>query len=302
MQDHDSLRRYLLGDLPERQREEIQSQWSTDDALVEALQTAENDLIDAYVCQELSEKQRRLFETYFLNSPDRRARLEISQMLMSSSVRSKVSLGLIVKEKPKAAGWRLFHAMPAAVTAALVAVVVIAILLVVQNQRLRNELKLSRAEYLNLQNRAKLQPPAVQGRPAAESQVEHSRLPADLTASLILSPGLLRNGGSNQGKELSLPANASVVVLMLRLESNAFGVPAAIRYSSYDVVLETVEGRKVRTLRGLSSQQAPGGGEMVTARFPAQLLAEGDYLVTLLGYAPGRGLQNLASYSFSVAQ
>jgi hypothetical protein len=304
MENKDLLQRYLLGGLSATEQERIEREYSANDALKEALQIAETDLIDAYVFQELSEDQRRQFESYFLDSSERRMRVEIARMLMSSEVRERVPVGPIVKEKLEPAWWKSFFSFRVGfATAALVAVAAIVFLLA-QNQRLRNELDRSRSAGLQLQDQMeKLRQQPAQDHVDAQARVEPPPVPPGLIASLMLSPGLLRGGGSQQSHVLTLPRTASTALLMLALDpASEASSTTGTNYSHYDVVLETIEGRKLRTLKGLTSQRAPDGGRMVPARFPSQLLEEGDYFVTLLGRTAGNEGTELASYSFSVTR
>jgi hypothetical protein len=307
--DKDLLQRYLLGDLSESEQEGLERECGANEALSEALQTAESDLIDSYVLRELSEAQVRQFESCFLNSSERLLRVEIARSLMSSSVREKVPVGPIEEAKPKSAWWSLFFSQRIAFASAAVFVAAAAVFLLLENQRLRHELDRSTMAQRELQSRIENlqghgQRPVMQNHDGLQAQAEPTPLPPTSTASLLLSPGLLRNGGRHQNQVLTLSPAVSAVVLMLMLESTASGPanPAEAKDSRYDVILQTVDGRMVRSLRGLTSQRAPDGGPMVAARLPSQLLDEGDYIVTLLGQTNGKERRELASYSFTVTR
>lgn len=297
MEQKDQLRRYLLGELSEREQQEMERECSINDALGEALDAAENDLMDDYVCEELSAEQRAQFESHFLDSPERETRVEIARMLMSSKIRDQVPTGPLVEEKPQAGKWKALFSLAAGFAAAAATVAIVFFL--VQNQQLRNELALTKSAQLELQKRLdKLQQEEARLSSPAQTQLEHP--PEAPIVSLMLSPGLLRNGGNHQTSVLSLPKGASTAVLMLRLDPTNPGISVETKHSYYDVVLETVEGSKLQTLRALSSQPAPDGGKIVSAHFPSQQLRDGDYIVTLLLRSPGGERKEVASYSFSV--
>jgi hypothetical protein len=174
-----------------------------------------------------------------------------------------------------------------------------AVFLLVQNHHLREELINTRSAQTALQSQVdSLQRQNAQSRVPVRAETAPLHPPATV-ASLLLSPALLRKPGSNSGQVMTLSPATSFVVLMLALEpSNTAATP----YARYDVVLETVGGRTIRTLKGLYSGHAADGGNVVPARFPAQLLQDGDYIVTLVGRTAGDKRTELASYSFSVAR
>lgn len=73
------IRDYLLGVLPEKQREEIEQRLFSDDDFHLEVEIAEEELFDDYLQNRLPESERRLFETHFLASPLRRKRLQFAR-------------------------------------------------------------------------------------------------------------------------------------------------------------------------------------------------------------------------------
>lgn len=66
------IRRYLLGEgFSDEDREEIEERLSEDGALFERMRLLEDELVDDYVLEKLTEGERRLFETHFLSTPGR---------------------------------------------------------------------------------------------------------------------------------------------------------------------------------------------------------------------------------------
>jgi voltage-gated potassium channel Kch len=74
---YDELRllRYLLGDLPDEELDEIEELYLEDSNLFEQLVLVEDDLIDDYVRGELSPHDRKLFEMNYLISPGRKEKV-----------------------------------------------------------------------------------------------------------------------------------------------------------------------------------------------------------------------------------
>ena len=60
----ETIRQYLLGDLPEAERVALEDAFLGDDQLFEQIEDAENDLVDDYVGERLGASERRLFESY----------------------------------------------------------------------------------------------------------------------------------------------------------------------------------------------------------------------------------------------
>ncbi len=59
--EEDELIQYLLGDLPDKRRDEMEEHYFQDPALHETLLAVEEELIDSYARGELAEEQRLRF-------------------------------------------------------------------------------------------------------------------------------------------------------------------------------------------------------------------------------------------------
>src|SRR5215207_4236036 len=81
-----SIRRYLLGELSEQQREQVEQRLLSDDDLYQQLLLAEDDLIDEYISGELSDQERSKFSARFLRVP------ELKQDVMSMMALRKHAL------------------------------------------------------------------------------------------------------------------------------------------------------------------------------------------------------------------
>src|ERR1051325_10693415 len=80
--------RFLLGDLPEEQKAQLEERFFTDDDYFEYMLAVEDELIDDYAQGALTGRERERFETYFLNSPERRSRLEFARALQKTADRA----------------------------------------------------------------------------------------------------------------------------------------------------------------------------------------------------------------------
>jgi pyruvate/2-oxoglutarate dehydrogenase complex dihydrolipoamide acyltransferase (E2) component len=77
--DHRKLTQYLLGSLPTAEAERLDELSVADDEAAEGLRSVENDLIDAYVQDELDAEERALFKSHYRAFARRRERVSFAQ-------------------------------------------------------------------------------------------------------------------------------------------------------------------------------------------------------------------------------
>lgn len=305
LKDKDLLVRYLLGDLPEPDREQLEAESLADDQAWEALTEAENDLIDSYARGELSATQRRQFEENFLNSRQKNEQLAVARMLMNSEVRENIAVSPVQSHKTSHM-WRewaalLFSSKRHAITFALTSVVVaVTAFLAIQNWRLHTELGEGGRKQAELQHQIsdlRQQLSNAAAAPAGNNSPEHSET-AQLqppTVSILLAAGISRQAGSgNRNNRLAIPAGRPSVALLLDLQRD--------QYRSYSAVLETVEGTAIRQVEQLKSRPGHSGGRVVAVHLPAALLRPGDYVITLSGLRADGQMQVLDSYGLTVSR
>ena len=73
--------RYLLGQLPEEEERPVAEECFMNAEAFEKLETIESELCDAYVGDQLTEEERKGFETNFLCTPERVEETRFSHML-----------------------------------------------------------------------------------------------------------------------------------------------------------------------------------------------------------------------------
>lgn len=77
--EQNAVRRYLLKQLSASEQESVELRLLSDDAFSEELEIVEDELIDEYLANELSQTERRQFEETFLASPERQQKLKAAQ-------------------------------------------------------------------------------------------------------------------------------------------------------------------------------------------------------------------------------
>src|SRR6266567_3169579 len=80
-EDRDRVRRHLLGQLDDRQREELDQKLLTDEEMFEELLIAEDELVDEYLTQRLSPDEVAKFEQHFLSTTERHEKLKFGRAL-----------------------------------------------------------------------------------------------------------------------------------------------------------------------------------------------------------------------------
>ncbi|HEX5731889.1 MAG TPA: hypothetical protein VF131_03555 [Blastocatellia bacterium] len=316
------IRRYLLGEVTDQEREQVERQLMTDKQYLDHILSREEALIDEYVRGELGRDERGPFETYFLSAPERRDRLEFAESLNRYIAESRTLKSADVAATDGEAAvsrdaiFRLGQ-LPTRPAIALLAVatlilIVGAIILLIENARLREQIlerqaNLSQAEEgLRQQLDEQRERNKELARQLEQSQEEMSRIeqelaglnqeksrhreiPASITASLIIAPGSVRDKGQINRVDLTTD------IRQLRLELKLQGE----NYQSYRVEVRTVEGKSIWKEVNLRARQQAGEKSVVTT-LPARHLPEGDYLVTLSASAAGRGYEKVATYYFTI--
>ena len=76
-----TIRHYLLGELPESQQVKLEQEYFGDAQMFEQVVQVENDLVDQYARGLLPPATRSRFEEYYLAHPQRRERARFAETL-----------------------------------------------------------------------------------------------------------------------------------------------------------------------------------------------------------------------------
>ena len=79
--DERALRQYLLGELTEEKRRQLEERLITDNAMLEKLLLSEDELVDDYVRGALSSHDQEKFSRHYLCTPERRQKVEFASVL-----------------------------------------------------------------------------------------------------------------------------------------------------------------------------------------------------------------------------
>lgn len=141
------------------------------------------------------------------------------------------------------------------------------------NWRLRHELEQMQAKQENLQrtdDELRRQVTTLQERVAEGSDLQETDLqPGSMMIAISLTSDLAQSGGKQN--TLYFVLRISQVRLLLNRERD--------EYSTYKVVLETVDGIQIWKKQGLLASPAHRGGRVITVEMPANVLQSNDYVL-----------------------
>jgi hypothetical protein len=309
--NEEALTRYLLGELDEEGKEQIEAHYLENREFFDLLLLVEDELIESYVGDRLTEKERYDFEKYFLTSRSRRERVQFAE----SWKIFLVGLSTDDTDANKPIDRKLFF-MPSKVSnpapwlpwAAILILLAGCTWLTVELVRLRKSLGISEAERVALK----------EGQDELRQQIEESdrnnqQLSKDLenvrdeadrvargpdvrpapppagTVSFILSPGILRD--LDESKKLNITPSAKWVRLDVRFKQ--------ADYKSYTASIRTVDGNEVTRRNQLRSRTA-GSTESVIVQLPADRLKKQNYILTLEGVTEAGETEKVGQYPFTV--
>jgi hypothetical protein len=183
IRDDQILVRYLLGSLPEDQAERLDELSVTDDDFVWRFRAAENDLVDAFLRNELSGDNLERFQSHYLSSSLRREKVQFAAALLALRTQEAPSAGRWFTKPMLIPRW----AFGAAVAAALL----LGAILLYDNTQLRNGVQ--------------------------EHKQEAAAQDTAITVAMVLAPPLR---GAGKLPELIMPPGTGRVMFDLQLETD----------------------------------------------------------------------------------
>jgi len=321
--DLERLRRFLLGDIADAEREAIERQCLAEHSLIfDQLVALEDELRFDYLLGRLSPADHARFERRYVSTADGRARLAFAQAILLAADVAPAS----PSPQAQARTWGSLVVL-AALGAAVVALAVVAGIQFSAARQLREDLAQIRAgsskdseAVVNLQAEvARTQAALTKAQAAAtaaaqelakeqarrqdaELQLASFKRPtptptpvgtpqtpaAPLLPALTLKPGLLSS--TMDVAKIDLASVAKGLDLSLTLPGGT-----GSGYPMYAAALLNAEGRPIWTLAHLTR-----AGKVVPFTIPAGRLKRADYQVLLRGILTDGKAEDLAGYAFRV--
>jgi len=307
------MTRYLLGELSESERADLERRYFADSSFFERLSQCESDLMDDYARGRLSPETRERFEKAYLADPERRARLRFSEALVAKLDR-EVSPGLIPQEAETTSWWqKLFvpfiggQRALAFSFAVLLLMVLGSAWLLLRTSRLRNELAQTRAtEAAREQHEHELQQQLIdeqarnqqliaeldreRAQPTPEVGIASPKNTAPAFVSLLLVASGVR-GAETKSPTLSIPAGTQEVRIELKTAEN--------EYQSYQLELHALGGKAIFDRKKVKPTITKSGANFGFS-VPASKFTSGDYILTLKGVMPTGEVEDVSKSLFRV--
>jgi len=242
------LRRYLLADLDEEERERVEERLFSDEGFAEELVCAEASLVDDYALKVLPQRDCDLFEQNFILTDERRKNLVFARAV-NAYIEEEVSAPA---EPERPSWWTTFGAHKSWAAATALAGVLLIILVPIM------------LTWFGSSNRERMQ------RRVAELNHQSPSSETQPAIGLRLEPvSLLRSGG--ELKQIQIGKDIKVLNLELALPS--------VKHSKYSFITRTVEGEQLFTLDDLS----PNADAVILVKVPTEFLPTNDYQFEIRG-------------------
>ena len=278
-----TIRDYLLGQLPESESERLDELSITDDECAERVRAVEHDLVDAYARGELAGAVLEQFRSSYLTTPQRRDAARFAEALQSLKEPSEGG-------RPSEAGttpvretrrWPERLAMAAAVILATASA-----WLVLDNRTLRERVTSAELQRDRQLREAEARSPADTAPPPTGPE------PSPLTvATLILAPQLR---SARQLPTVSLTVGTGDLAVQLDLEP--------VDFPAYDAALLAANGGRIVWRSDRLIARTAGDRKRLDLALPATALTPQEYLMRVSG-VPARGASEIVGeYGFIVVR
>lgn len=315
---------YLLGFLPEDEANMFDELAFTDEHFADTLKSAESDLIDSYLHDELADATLEKFESFYLASAHRREKVEFARALQTFAEKEIVASAVVTETAEKVSFWSFLknpqRLLQIGFAAAALLIVAFGIFWLLNLQSGKNEIEQAQKttptpETAALPNQTGERNDNIEPTPSAtnpenkkpspetgksaggntkrDSTPEKEKPTATprqpIFASFVLAPPLR---GATKLPAFSVPKNAEKINARLQLEADD--------YDSYQVTLTTEAGSTNLWRNGSLKASGKGANKFLNLVFPAKLLGNGIYTLTVSGSGENGETEIIASYPFRV--
>jgi len=272
------LRQFLLGDVDELEREQIEKRFISDPQSKQRILIAEEDLIEDYLEDSLSPIQKQQFLAQYGYTPQHRRRLQITRLIKDNAMSGATAVDTVPIRRSSFFSqlWSQNKRILIPALAVLMIALIAGVILVSQSSRRRSEEANQHA--------------SIERELAELNSTTTSPLPPSAVASVVLPPISVREAGANH--EVTQNPGTRVIELRLLWTQKQ-------EFSSYRITLNRVAESEQFTISGLHIQDDKFG-RAVIVKIPTHLLRRGLYQVNLSGTGLGGPSSLSEEYTFTV--
>jgi hypothetical protein len=334
---NEQVKQYLLGTLSPEEKSRFEEKYFDDDNLFEEIEIVEDELIDAYVREELPPPDRERFKEVVKASPRLTSRVDFARILVkpasaeqpATAGNKRVTYAIPTRKESQPTRdvvpdnesfWRRLLTKPSAPNRfgwAMAACTLLLLLgggmLLFEWMRLRAETTRLSSERAELEQRNKALASELDKQNSdlaarlAEVQAENDRLAKQLESVPKQTP-------DSQPKNLSVAffiapgglrgAGGGANRVTISSKTSEVRLQLGLEssdYPSYSATVQTAEGKGVWTRGGLRAQTV-SSGKIVELRIPTSQLPNGVYLVEVKGLSSAGIAEPVSNYSFQVVR
>jgi len=272
------LRQFLLGDVDDLEREQIEKRFISDPQSKQRILIAEEDLIEDYLEDSLSPIQKQQFLAQYGYTPQHRRRLQITRLIKDNAMSgaSAVDIAAVKRISFFSQLWSQNKRILIPALAVLMIALIAGVIFVSQSRRRKSEEANQRT--------------SIERELAELNSTTASPLSSSAAVSMVLPPISVREVGTNH--EITQKPGTTVIELHL-LWTQKQG------FSSYRATLNRVAETEQFTISALHLQDDKSG-RAVILKIPSHLLRRGLYQVNLSGAEPSGPSSLSEEYTFTV--
>lgn len=291
----DQLVRYVLGCLSEEETERLDELSIIDDEIAARVKLVEDDLIDAYAADTLSDERRQRFESFYLATPRRRRKAAFARSFLAKINRPESRLSAV--PQPAVVPRPVVHRRPFPWAHAAAAVLLVGIsVLSLQHVSLRRELEVARQEVSAATDRSRAVSAELDAQRKAVATATQALADARAvrpvsTIALVLQP---QTRGVGPTPIISVAAGSKIVPIDLEVE--------AAGAATYEVAVKDPTTNRVIWRSTPVPPNRDRLAPVVSIGLPGTLLKAQHYALDLFALRPGAASDFVATYAFEVAR
>gem|GEM_PF-1360851 len=275
------LRRYLLGELDDQTMDQVEIRLLRDESYADLLVTTEDNLIDDYVFEGLSESELESFRSKFLVNDERRNKIMIARAM---EVYVDERSGHQPEPEPVTLSQRWHnslrflqhHKLTVAFSVLIIVLLAIFVPLLLRSLARDGGMSPLQARRADIERRI--------------AELNRQNTDARQLVQVFLQPLVLREG--NEIRKLVITSETEPVNINLQL-------PPGNRYEKYRAVMQTVEGTELFAIADLKAGEGVGSS-IVAFKLAADVLPQGDYQIKLLADSSENVTSEVARYNLRV--